>query len=254
MEIQQKEKESLAAYIHKFKREVKRCNFTNNAAMICIFLKGLKNVHTLAAHVYEKGPKTLSNAISEVAKLQAAQQITATLSALSTVNMMSNEGDQCFQCQELGHTAHHCPSIRCFDCNEYGHIAADCPDRIPPSGTPAHQRRQCLNTRHHTRLTSKHCHRDKHRYNRSRFQSHSCNYQSHSWNSSHSHRGHSRSYYRCPHRSTSCIHHSSSCHTEGHPHIEAHPLTPGITADLEHILHINQVRLHLLSLHPAGQL
>ena len=45
-----------------------------------------------------------------------------------------------------------------------------------------------------------------------------------------------------------------TCHTEGHPHIEAHPLTPGIAADLEHVLHTNQVRLHLLSLHPAGQL
>ena len=49
MEIQQKEKESLAAYIHHFKREVKRCNFTNNAATIRIFVKSLKNAHTLAA-------------------------------------------------------------------------------------------------------------------------------------------------------------------------------------------------------------
>ena len=29
MDIQQKDKESLAAYIHRFKREAKRCNFTN---------------------------------------------------------------------------------------------------------------------------------------------------------------------------------------------------------------------------------
>ena len=49
MEIQQKEKESLAAYIHCFKREAKRCNFTNSAATIRIFVKGLKNTHTLAA-------------------------------------------------------------------------------------------------------------------------------------------------------------------------------------------------------------
>ena len=40
MDIQQKEKESLAAYIHRFKREAKRCNFTNNAATIRIFVKG----------------------------------------------------------------------------------------------------------------------------------------------------------------------------------------------------------------------
>ena len=54
MEIQQKDKESLATYIHRFKREAKRCNFTTNAATIQIFVKGLKNAHTLAAHIYEK--------------------------------------------------------------------------------------------------------------------------------------------------------------------------------------------------------
>ena len=57
MEIQQKEKESLAAYIHRFKREASRCNFNNNAGMIWIFIKGLENAHTLAACIYEKGPK-----------------------------------------------------------------------------------------------------------------------------------------------------------------------------------------------------
>ena len=42
MEIQQKEKESIAAYINHFKREAKTCNFTNNAATLRIFVKGLK--------------------------------------------------------------------------------------------------------------------------------------------------------------------------------------------------------------------
>ena len=51
MDIQQKDKESLAAYTHRFKREAKRCNFTNSAAKIRIFVKGLKNAHTLAACV-----------------------------------------------------------------------------------------------------------------------------------------------------------------------------------------------------------
>ena len=55
MEIQQKEKESLAVYIHHFKREARRCNFTNSAATIRIFVKGLKNAHTIATWVYEKG-------------------------------------------------------------------------------------------------------------------------------------------------------------------------------------------------------
>ena len=69
MEIQQKEKESLAAYIHCFKTEAKRCNFTNNAVTIRIFVKGLKNTHSLATQIYEKGIQTLVDAISEVEKL-----------------------------------------------------------------------------------------------------------------------------------------------------------------------------------------
>ena len=39
MEIQQKEKESLAAYIHCFKREASRCKFDNDATTIRIFIK-----------------------------------------------------------------------------------------------------------------------------------------------------------------------------------------------------------------------
>ena len=66
MEIQQKEKESLAAYIHHFKRETSRCKFDNDAATIRIFIKWLKNAHTLATAVYEKGPQSLADAIKEV--------------------------------------------------------------------------------------------------------------------------------------------------------------------------------------------
>ena len=57
MDIQQTDKESLATYVHRFKREANRCKFDNDAATIRIFLKGLKNVHTIATKVYEKGPK-----------------------------------------------------------------------------------------------------------------------------------------------------------------------------------------------------
>ena len=88
-DIQQKE--SLAAYIHRFKREAKRCNFTNNVATIRIFIKSLKNTHTLAYQVYEKGPQNLTDTISEVEKLQAVQQLTATLLPFSTFNVMSNQ-------------------------------------------------------------------------------------------------------------------------------------------------------------------
>ena len=105
MEIQEKEKESLAAYIHHFKREAKRCNFTNDTATIRIFVRGLRNAHTLAARVYEKGPPTLADAISEVKKFQATQLLSATLIPSSTVNVMSHEEDHCFQCQESDHIA-----------------------------------------------------------------------------------------------------------------------------------------------------
>ena len=42
MDIQQKEKESLAAYIHHLKQEASRCKFDNDATTIRIFIKGLK--------------------------------------------------------------------------------------------------------------------------------------------------------------------------------------------------------------------
>ena len=120
------------------------------------------NTHIIATHVYEKAPQTLADTISEVEKLQAPQQLTATLLPSCTVNVMSNEEDQCFQCQELGHIAHHCPNVHCFESDEYGHILTDCPDRIPPSGTPAHHLRQ--NSRHYTRSTSRHHHWDRYRH------------------------------------------------------------------------------------------
>ena len=220
MDIQQKDKESLAAYIHRFRWEAKRSNFTNNAATIRIFVKGLKNVHTLAAHVYEKGPQTLTDIISEVEKFQAAQQLAATLLPSSTGNVITNKGDQCFQCQELGHIACNFPNLHCFECNEYGHIAVDCPDRIPPSGTPAHHKRP--HTRHHARSTSRHHHWDRHRYSRLRSQSHSHGHQSNSHNNSC--RSHSRSHHRCHHRSTS-QHHSSTyhyCHDMQHQRSSSH--------------------------------
>ena len=158
MEIQQNEKESLAAYIHCLKREASRCKFDNDAATIRILIKGLKNVHTLATRVYEEVPQSLADAIKEVEKLQVAQQLTSTLLPLSSVNTMSSDEDKCFQCQELGHMACYYPHIRCFDCNDYGHIAADCPDKILPSGIPARHRDNNSNTRQCDRSTSQNNH------------------------------------------------------------------------------------------------
>ena len=205
-----KEKESLASYIHHFEREAKWCNFTNSAAKIRIFIKALKGAHTITTRIYEKAPQTLTNTIRKVEKLQAAQQLTATLLPASTVNVMSHEEDRCFQCQGSGHIARHCPNVHCFECNEYGHIVMAHPDWIPPSGMPACHHRKESNTRHWTRSPSRHCHQDRYRHSRSRSQSHPHRYQSHSHHNSL--RGHSRSHHRCHHRSTSWHCHSSTYH------------------------------------------
>ena len=211
MEIQKKEKDSLAAYVHHFKREAKRCNFTNNAVTIRIFVKGLKNAHSLTTQIYKKGPQNLADAISEVEKLQATQQLTATLIPSSTVNVMSHEEDCCFQCQESSHIAHHFPNVWCFECDEYGHVVMDCTHMIPHSGTPAHCHRSQSWYWHLNRSTSCHHHEDSYKCSRSRSQSHHQRY--HSQSHHNSYRGHSRSHHRDKrrhHRSCSCWPHSNT--------------------------------------------
>ena len=54
MEIQQKDNETLAAYINCFKTAAKWCAFDNETAAICIFVKGLGDVPTVAWKIYEK--------------------------------------------------------------------------------------------------------------------------------------------------------------------------------------------------------
>ena len=70
----------------------------NDAASIRIFIKGLMHAHSLATHIYEKGPQMLTDAITEVEKLNAIQQLTAIIIPPSMVNVMSHEEDCCFQC------------------------------------------------------------------------------------------------------------------------------------------------------------
>ena len=217
MDIQQTDKESLATYVHRFKWEASRCKFNNDAATIRIFLKGLKNAHTIATKVYEKGPQTLSEAIKEVEKLQAAQQITSTLLPTSSVNTMSSNNDRCFQCQEIGHMACYCPPIWCYDCDNYGHVAMDCPDKIPPSGTLAccgadtNKRSRRPSSRHHshTRCSCHDC-RDKSRFSCS--QSYPRNHSYRSSSCQDPHRSHSRSFHRSSHHSFSHDRSSSAYH------------------------------------------
>ena len=242
MDIQQSDKEYLAAYVHWFKWEASRCKFDNDATTIRIFLKGLKNAHTLGTKVYEKGPQSLADTIKEVEKLQAAQQITSTLLPQLSVNTMSSDNNKCFQCLKTGHMACYCPHIRCFNCNNYWHIAVDCPDKIPPSGMPAghrdnttsrHDRSASWNS--HTRH-SHHDHRDRHRFSQLHSHSHNPRYRSNSH--SDSCRSHSRPFHLPSCHSSSYHRNSSTYHYHcDTPHCRSFScrLSPEKTVDPEHI-------------------
>ena len=129
-------------------------------------------MHTIATKVYEKGPQTLAEAIREVEKLQAAQQLTSSLLPASSVNVMTSDQEKCFQCQEVGHMARYCPHIRCYDCDNYGHVAMDCPDKILPSGMPArHRPGPSKRSRRSSSRYNSHTSRSRHKHRRSR---HSC--------------------------------------------------------------------------------
>ena len=70
------------------------------------------NVNSLVTCIYEKGQQMLNDAISKVEKLNAVQQLTTMIIPPSTVNIMSNDEDHCFQCQGLGYITRNCPNIR----------------------------------------------------------------------------------------------------------------------------------------------
>ena len=173
MEIQQEGKESLTAYFYHFKREAKRCNFTNNAATIRIFVKELKNAHN--SQIYEKGPQNLADAISEVEKFQAAQNLQPHWHHPQQWISCLTRKITVFSARNI---AHYCPNVQCFECDEYGHIVVDCPHRIPPSGTPGHHHRPQSQNSHHNRSTSHHHHKNRYRYSRSLSQSHQYRYPS----------------------------------------------------------------------------
>ena len=158
MEIQRHEKESLTLYIHQYRTEAKKYNFMNDAATIRIFIKGLKNFHSLSTCIYKKGPQMLSIAIPKVEKLNAVQELTTISTPPPTVSIMSNDEDHCFQCQEQGLIARNCLNFRCFKCDEYGHIVLDCPYRIPLLGTPAKHHQPKPYKICHTRSNSRHHH------------------------------------------------------------------------------------------------
>ena len=163
------------------------------------------------------------DAIKEVEKLQATQQITSSLLP-SSVNTMSSDNDRCFQCQEVGHMACYCPHIWCYNCDNYWHVAMECPNKILLSGTPA-CRRTDTNDRHersssrchsHSRC-SHHGYKDRSRFSCSRSCPHVHSYRSSSCQDPH--RSCSRSFHRSSCCSISCHRSSSSyCHHHNTPH------------------------------------
>ena len=142
MEIQQKDSETLTAYIHRFKKEAKHCDFNSYPAKIRIFLKGLINSSRIALSVYEQGPTTIEDAMGIVEKISSAQHIAASFSQNHQISMMKRgpnnhhtPNQDCSNCGQLGHPWFTCPRIICDGCNQCGHIYRHCWDRIPPSGT-----------------------------------------------------------------------------------------------------------------------
>ena len=142
MEIQQKDSETLTAYIHRFKKEAKHCDFNSHPAKIRIFLKGLINSSRIAPSVYKQGPTTIEDAIGIVEKISSAERITASFSQNHQISMMKRgpidhhtPNQDCSNCGQLGHPWFTCPRIICDRCNQRGHIYRHCWDRIPPLGT-----------------------------------------------------------------------------------------------------------------------
>ena len=58
MEIQQKNNETLASYVHHFKIAAKQCAFDNETTAICIFVKGISDAPNIAFKIYEDPPNS----------------------------------------------------------------------------------------------------------------------------------------------------------------------------------------------------
>ena len=215
-EIQQKDNETVGAYVHHLKTVAKWCAFENDTVAIYIFVKGLRDAPTIASKIYEKDLQTLAEVIRcrLVEKLSAAHQLTATLTP-SMVSMISSDS-KCFVCGWTGHFGCHCPDVQCYSCGEFGHFAKDCVHRIPPSGTPCNHRRSCSGHQYtHNQMDRSHSYyAPRYRRHYSRLQScaplhhdRSCNFRRHaSCSSSHC------SSLHCP-SADGCCHHDNNRHS-----------------------------------------
>ena len=73
MEIQQKDSETLAAYVHHFKTEAKGCDFNSNTTAICFFHQGSLGYAQYCRKGVWKESQTLLEVIKQVENLNMAQ-------------------------------------------------------------------------------------------------------------------------------------------------------------------------------------
>ena len=131
----------------------KRCDFNNNATIISIFVKGLRDTHNIAGKVYEKDLQALSEVIKLVEKLNTAQHIAPTLSSLM-VSMMSND-DNCLFAERKALLVVN--ALRCSAITMMILVISlkNVPQKIALTGTPHHHNIS------HPHSSSNHSHRDR---------------------------------------------------------------------------------------------
>ena len=97
MEIQQKDNETLAAYIHSFQTTAKQCAFGNDNVAICtLLLKEFGMCTPLQLKFMKRTLKLWLKSSGWLKNCNTAQQVTVMLIP-SMVRMMSND-DRCFVC------------------------------------------------------------------------------------------------------------------------------------------------------------
>ena len=144
MDIQQKEKESLAAYIHhfvhgkladvnlimmlhnyqNFYKRAQKCTHPSN--------QDLWEGTTKPGRHHKGGWKTSSCPTINI------YLITTIIGKYHVQVMMINA----FNAKKLSTWHAIAPHIRCFYCDNYCHVTADCPNKIPPSGIPTQSREE----------------------------------------------------------------------------------------------------------------
>ena len=88
-------------------------------------VEGLRDAPHFASKIHVKDPQALAEVIRRVEKLNAAHQLTATLTPC-TASMMSSD-DKYFVCGWTGHFGHYCPDAQCYGYSEFSHSAQDFP-------------------------------------------------------------------------------------------------------------------------------